>query len=160
MLDEHILVRPDIDTLADITDRPPSDYMTHHFGPISQMLTRPKRMGQRPILSIRYGDGGLGRFHAPEELTHNVEKRTLMDRVGLVTAINWLVKITDGQNTPIQPMDPRTRGMQIINLEAVNYGSRLWKTHPDDSDSEWEDNRESDDSDDDLKGEEEEEEGE
>ena len=115
-------------------------------------------MGQRPILSIRYGDGGLGRFHTPEELAHNVEERTLMDRVGILTAVNWLIKITDGQNTPIQSMDPRIRGIQIINLEAVNYGFRLWKIHPDDSDTEWEDDGESDESDDNLKEEEEEDE--
>ena len=86
---------------------------------------------------------------------HNVEERPIMDRVGIRTAVNWLVKITEGQNTPIQPMDPRIRGMQIINLEAVNYGRRLWKIHPDDSDTEWED--EGDNPDSNLEGEEDEE---
>ncbi len=43
------------------------------------------------------------------------------------------------ENQPIHPGDMRTEGMQIISAAAVSYGTRLWKIHPKDTFTGWDD---------------------
>lgn len=143
MLDQYILARPDIDALTDITDRAPSDYMSHHFGAITQMLMGTRRRERHPILSIRYGDGGIGKYRNPEELYHNLEERGIIERSGLEAAMTWLSVIIDYQSLPMQSTDARTEGMQIISPAAISHGYRLWKTHPEDIFTVWDDEYES-----------------
>ena len=122
MFDEHTRSRRDVivTDLSDFTDWPLNHYMTGHFAAIAQMLRSPAKELTHPIVSIRYGDGGL----RPRE--GQQQQGGTFGRTGLSKALLWLEQCNEEGAVQLQPIDGRTRGMQIISEDTVFAEPRFW----------------------------------
>lgn len=106
-----------IDSLTDLTDVPPRNYMANHFGAIAQMCMRPARSRVIPVHSIRYGDAKLGprRTPAAERAAQGI-----LGEIGLTKALVWLKRMFGEENEPLRQLDPRVCGLQNSSLASMD----------------------------------------